>query len=76
MTGYVLSPLAEADIDSIWDYTAENWSGDRANRYVRDIHAACEQLASGRRIGRSIDDIRPGIPQNLCRIAFRRLSDR
>jgi toxin ParE1/3/4 len=60
MTGYVLSPAARADLDSIWDYTAETWSIDQAESYVLGIRAGCEALASGQRRGRSAEDIRPG----------------
>ena len=60
MTGYILSPAARADLDSIWDYTTETWSLDQAERYVLDIRVACEALASGQRQGRSADDIRVG----------------
>lgn len=60
MTGYILSPRARSDLDAIWDYTERTWSADQAERYLRDIHLACEALASGRKQGRTAEDIRPG----------------
>jgi toxin ParE1/3/4 len=60
MNRYILSPLAEADLDSIWDYTEETWGIDQAERYVRDIQRTCEGLASGHKRGRSAETIRPG----------------
>lgn len=60
MTGYLLSPAAQADLSEIWDYSARNWGREQANRYVLRIREACEALAEGRRQGRAIDDIRPG----------------
>lgn len=60
MSGYILSPRARDDLDSIWDYTEETWGIDQAERYVRDIHMACEALASGRKQGRSAEEVRPG----------------
>lgn len=60
MTGYILSPRAQADLDSIWDYTEETWGVDQAERYLRDIHAACVGLVSGRKRGRSAENIRAG----------------
>ena len=60
MSGYALSPAARDDLDSIWDYTAETWSPDQAERYVLEIRAACAALASGQRRGRSAEDIRAG----------------
>jgi toxin ParE1/3/4 len=57
---YVLSPAARSDLDEIWDYTEEQWSAGQADRYVRELVAAIEAIASGRRNGRACDDIRPG----------------
>lgn len=54
MTNYALSPAAEADIDGIWDYTAEHWSADQAERYTLDIRDACRDLAEGRKLGRPV----------------------
>ncbi len=60
MTGYLLSPRAQDDLDSIWDYTERTWNVDQAERYVREILLACEGLGSGRRQGRSAENIRRG----------------
>ena len=57
---YVLTNAAARDLDTIWDYTADTWSTDQAERYVADIGAACEGLARGDRTGRPADDIRAG----------------
>jgi plasmid stabilization system protein ParE len=35
MSGYVLSPRAQADLEEIWDYSVEIWGTDRAEHYVR-----------------------------------------
>jgi hypothetical protein len=37
MSGYLLSPRAQADLEEIWDYSEEIWGTDRAERYVRDL---------------------------------------
>ena len=60
MPGYLLSPAAQADLSEIWDYSAQNWGTEQADRYVRGIQDACNALAAGRKRGRPIDDIRPG----------------
>lgn len=60
MTGYILSPRAQDDLDSIWDYTERAWSAEQAERYIRDIHMACRNIASGLKVGRSAEDIRAG----------------
>jgi toxin ParE1/3/4 len=60
MMNYVLSPRAQADIDEIWEYSADRWDIDQANRYVFEIRRAIEVVASDPRRGRSCDDIRRG----------------
>jgi toxin ParE1/3/4 len=60
MNGFVLSPAAQADIASIWDYTAERWGDEQAERYVLAIRDACQQLAAGTKTSRPADDIRAG----------------
>jgi toxin ParE1/3/4 len=57
---YVLSRAAEADLGSIWDYTAETWSMQQAERYLLGIGDALEALASGTRTGKSAEDVRSG----------------
>lgn len=60
MRGYLLSPAAQADLGQIWDYSAERWGADQADRYVRGIRNACEALANNRRQGQDAGAIRPG----------------
>jgi toxin ParE1/3/4 len=60
MNRYVLSPLAQADIDDIWTYTAENWDDRQAERYIRELQRAIETVAVDPRKGQVCDDIRPG----------------
>jgi toxin ParE1/3/4 len=37
MIKYIISSKAVEDVNSIWKYTAENWSIDQANRYYNLI---------------------------------------
>lgn len=53
------SPAAQADIDAIWDYSAEHWGPDQADRYTDEIRDACRALAAGRKRGRPVD-VAPG----------------
>ena len=55
MSHVIFSPAAIADIDGIWDYTAETWGSDQADLHTDDIQHACEALASGVQTGRSVD---------------------
>lgn len=55
MNRVAFSPAAIADMDGIWDYTAETWGVDQADRYTDDIRDACHALAKGLKKGRSVD---------------------
>ncbi|RFB77966.1 type II toxin-antitoxin system RelE/ParE family toxin [Methylovirgula sp. 4M-Z18] len=59
MKALALSPAAQADLDHIWDHSAEHWGPDQADRYTDEIRDACQALASGVRRGRPVD-VRPG----------------
>lgn len=49
------SPAAKADIEEIWEYSAENWGLDQADHYIDDIRDACHALAADRRRARPVD---------------------
>jgi len=57
---YRFRPRAEQDIDEIWDYGAERWGEDQADRYVRTLISAVEMVADSPHRGRRRDDIRAG----------------
>jgi len=59
MANFILSPAAQADLDNIWNYTTTEWGDAQAERYTRDIEAACIGLATGNQISRSAQDIMP-----------------
>lgn len=55
MSFVTFSPAAAADLDSIWDYTVEEWGVDQADRYTDDIQNTCNSLARGEKRGRDVD---------------------
>jgi len=57
---YLLRPAAETDLDDIWNFTANRWTDDQANRYYRQLIDAFERLAGAPALGRSCDEIRSG----------------
>lgn len=78
MKPLAFSPAAEADIDGIWDYSAETWGPDQADRYTDEIHSACLALANDRRQGRPVD-VHPGylrLPTGSHVIYYRDRGDR
>lgn len=77
MKALAFSPAAEADINEIWDYSAENWGPDQADRYTDELRDACHALAAGRRQGRPVE-VRPGylkLSTGSHMIYFRDLGD-
>ena len=68
-SSYVLSPLAQADLSDIWDYSFGQRGADQADAYVLAIHAACEGLvkamANGRLAGQSAEHIREGYRKQI-----------
>ena len=60
MTSYRLTPAAQRDLSSIWDFTEERWDTRQAERYVTDIPAAIERAAEDPGRGRPCDEIRLG----------------
>lgn len=60
MSGYRLTPAAQRDLSSIWDYTAEHWDAEQAETYVFEIKGAIERAAELPARGRAIDEIRAG----------------
>jgi len=56
---YRLSPLALADLEMIWSWTAQRWSVEQAESYHAALVAAFEGLARGAKKGRPVD-IRAG----------------
>ena len=60
MSRYRLTPAAQRDLSSIWDFSEERWDAQQAERYVREIQAAIERIAADPLRGRTVDDIREG----------------
>ena len=60
MPRIIVSPLAQADIDEIWDYIARD-SSQNANRFVDRIEQRFGLLAAKPRLGVARDDLRPGL---------------
>jgi len=61
MTGhFVLSPRAQADLDEIWDYTADRWGLDRAETYTRQLWKDIAMVAKRPSLGRDCSEVRQG----------------
>ena len=60
MNSVRLTPLAKADLNDIWEYSAKQWNIDQAEAYMRALDATFHLLVLNPRLGRNIDDIRKG----------------
>ena len=72
------SHRANADIDTIWDYSAKNWGPEQADDYTDMIRDTCQWLAIGRKHGRK-SSLRPDFLKYNCGshvIWYRDLPDR
>jgi len=65
VSGFALSPTAQADLNGIWNHTAGHWGEEQAARYLRDMRDACRGLAEGTRHSRPLD-VRPGYRRCRC----------
>ena len=61
MTLLRFSRRAEADMLSIGAYTLRTWGESQAIRYLGDLEACCQMLADNPALGRTCDDVRPGL---------------
>lgn len=60
MSEYRLTPAAQNDLSSIWDFTQARWGVGQAEAYAVEIREAIERIAADPERGRSYDDIRSG----------------
>jgi toxin ParE1/3/4 len=57
---YRISPAARADLRGIWEYTADNWSTARADKYILSIESLYRSLSTGRVRGRTVNHVKLG----------------
>lgn len=60
MSQYRLTPAAQRDLSSIWDFTAARWDARQAETYIAEIRAAVERVADDPRRGHACNEIREG----------------
>ena len=58
---FIISTLANRDIESIADYLAENRGFERSDRFIKGMTDRLTQLAQFPNMGRRRDEIFPGI---------------
>ncbi len=76
--GYRLRALARSDLESIWDFTLEEWGVDQAERYLSEVFACFDELAANPLLGRRRDEVKPGyrsFPQGRHTVFYKIESD-
>ena len=61
MSGYVLSKLAERDLNEIANYTRDRWGERQAVDYIDELRSLCQRLAEMPTTGRRCEGVRPGL---------------
>ena len=60
MAEYRLTPVAERDLEGIWQYTCRQWGIDQAHRYTDKLTAVFAELADAPKLAPACDHIRSG----------------
>ncbi|MEV8146243.1 type II toxin-antitoxin system RelE/ParE family toxin [Specibacter sp. NPDC078709] len=55
-----LTPAAQQDLSSIWDFSQQRWDEKQAEIYISEMRAAIERIAADPHRGRACDEIREG----------------
>lgn len=58
---YALAPKAEADLETIWRYTAQTWSIKQADTYVRELTGTFSLIASMPEMARERREFNPPV---------------
>lgn len=70
---YRIRSLAQADLESIWLYTCEEWNVTQADSYLDAIIQRFDWLADNPTLGKSRDDVKQGyycFPEGLHLIFY------
>ena len=57
---FVFKPRAHADLDEIWDYTADRWGLEQAETYIRRLWKDIQTVADKPSLGQECAEVRPG----------------
>jgi toxin ParE1/3/4 len=61
MAAFRFSRRAESDLREIARYTLDTWGEKQTIHYIDNLEGCCERLARSPELGRTCDDIRPGL---------------
>ena len=61
LTGYLLTPKAEDDLEAIWRYTASTWSAGQADLYIGTLIRTIETLVAMPQLARERAEFTPPV---------------
>lgn len=61
MAQYKLTNKAVDDLNGIWDYTADEWSEEQADKYYNMLLSFCKDIANNPDLGKIYDGITPDL---------------
>lgn len=75
---YSLRQQAQADLESIWLYSYQEWGTDQADRYIRSLLLRFTWLSENPQLGKQRADIKPGyycFPEGMHLIFYKITQD-
>ena len=61
MSRYILSEIADADLDEIYEYTKKEFGADQAVKYLLEVEEVFQQYFINPEMGRKRDEIKKGL---------------
>ena len=61
MAEYKLTNKAVADLNGIWEYTADEWSEEQADIYYNMLLNTCQDIAINPNLGKNYEGTRPDL---------------
>ena len=58
---YILSEIADKDLEDIFDYTVDEFGFDQAEKYLLEIEEIFQNLIANPQIGKKRDEIKQGL---------------
>jgi toxin ParE1/3/4 len=58
---YVVHPKADDDLEKIWHYTIRNWSIDRADQEIDELHSVFVNISLMPKMGREQIEVNPPV---------------
>lgn len=74
IAGYSFRQQAEADLESIWLYSYQEWGVEQADQYLRSLLSRFSWLSENPQLGKQRTDIKPGyycFPEGMHLIFYR-----